>query len=187
LPLVAERGCELVLMHMRGSPADMQRDPRYRDPLAEIADFLRERVAACLQAGIELSKIVLDPGIGFGKRLEDNLDLLRRLGELRSLGRPLCLGVSRKSFIARAADGLRPGGEPDSDRSGGTAAAIALGLAGGAELLRVHDVARAVEAAAVALAVLRRPPLPPTDAAERNAFEAAGAADRLQGCSTNKS
>ncbi len=165
LPLVAKRRCDLVLMHMRGTPADMQRDPRYGDPVAEVARFLRERVAACLRAGIELQRMVLDPGIGFGKRVEHNLDLLRRLSELRSLGRPLCLGVSRKSFIAEVAGRLRTArsGEPGDalDRSGGTAAALVSCLQGGAEILRVHEVARGIEAAAVALAIAARSSLPP--------------------------
>jgi dihydropteroate synthase len=170
LGLVAEQRCELVLMHMQGSPADMQRRPSYRDPLAEIARFLRERTAASLRAGIELRRIVLDPGIGFGKLLQHNLELLRRLRELRSLGRPLCLGVSRKSFIAQATGAFRagapsPAGESPSDRSSGTAVALSFCVRGGAELLRVHEVARAIEATAVTLAVQRRGLLPAIDSA----------------------
>ncbi len=160
LPLVAERRCRYVLMHRQGDPADMQRTPRYADPVGEVQEFLRERVAACLAAGISAEAILLDPGIGFGKRLEHNLALLRRLGELRSLGLPLLVGVSRKSFIAhvtgrqaesdwrRAATTDDPGA-----RIGGTAAALTFCVQGGAELLRVHDVAVMAEAVAVARAL----------------------------------
>jgi dihydropteroate synthase len=109
LELVAEEGCEICLMHMRGTPRDMQEDPHYDEVVAEVALFLRDRVRACLNAGIGLNKIWLDPGIGFGKRLDHNLELLRGLPELRSLSRPLLLGVSRKSFIAHVTGLERPG------------------------------------------------------------------------------
>ena len=164
LPLVAQEGCELCLMHMRGTPATMQEDPRYEDVVGTVSGFLRDRVRACLIAGIELPKIILDPGIGFGKRLEHNLELLRRLPELRSLSRPLLLGVSRKSFIAhvtgekgplhqgaeRPAAGSRVHDEsqnPRLERLGGTAAAVAQCVRGGASILRVHEVGVMAEAA----------------------------------------
>ena len=156
----------ICLMHMRGDPETMQQGPRYDDPVAEIAAWLRERTAGCLKLGIPPSRIVLDPGIGFGKRLVDNLELIRRLVELRSLGRPLLVGVSRKSFIA----GLQPAaaaGEARTttgeDRLGGTAAAVARCVGGGAEILRVHDVDVMASAAAVAFA-LHRPVLDLQDA-----------------------
>jgi len=156
LELVAEAGCRYVLMHMQGLPRDMQRDPRYRDTVPEVLAFLRQRTAACLQAGIHLSKIHLDPGIGFGKRLDHNLELLRRLPELRSLGLPLLLGVSRKSFIDHL--GRRMGaGEASreaAERSGGSAAAVTACVLGGASILRVHDVHVMAEAARVAAALL---------------------------------
>ncbi|MEW6071123.1 MAG: dihydropteroate synthase [Planctomycetota bacterium] len=157
LALVAERGCGIVLMHMQGRPRDMQRAPRYVHVVAEVLAHLRERVAACLQCGIALSKIVLDPGIGFGKRLEDNLALLRGIPELRSLGRPILLGVSRKSFLGRLS-----GEEKPAERLGDTAAAVAAGVLYGAEILRVHDartMSRAVRVAA-AIADEKEPPLP---------------------------
>ena len=130
--------------------------------MAEVARFLRERAAACLKAGVERPRIVVDPGIGFGKRLDHNLALLRRLGELRSLGLPLCLGVSRKSFIGhltgseeqRDWKGLGRADRP-RDRIGGTAAALFACVSGGAEILRVHDVRIMAEALQVALALLR--------------------------------
>ncbi len=162
LPLVAERDAVYVAMHMRGTPATMQDDPRYEDPVAEVAEELRARAAACLKAGMAPSKIVLDPGIGFGKSVHHNLALLRRLVELRSLGLPLCLGVSRKSFIAHATGADVPADE----RVGGTAAAVAFCVLGGADWLRVHDVAAMSQAAAVARAIARgvHPTTPaPTD------------------------
>jgi len=134
LELVAERGCELVLMHMLGRPRDMQESPSYRDVVREVLAHLRERGAACLNRGIPTSKIIVDPGIGFGKRLEDNLALIRGLPELRSLGRPILLGMSRKSFL-----GALSGTERPDERIGETAAAVALGAFLGAEILRVHD------------------------------------------------
>jgi dihydropteroate synthase len=162
LPLVAESGCDYIAMHMRGDPLTMQRAPRYEDSVAEVCEFLRDRVAACLQAGVELQRMILDPGIGFGKRLRHNLELLQRLPELRSLGRPLCLGVSRKSFIAHATGKLHPedweGNRPTGtqDRLAGSAAAVCVSVLGGAEILRVHEVAQMAEATAIALGVSRR-------------------------------
>jgi dihydropteroate synthase len=149
LPLVAERGATFVAMHMQGTPRDMQADPRYEDVVSEVLEFLRERGAACLAAGIARERIWIDPGIGFGKTLEHNLEILRRLPELRSLGLPVLVGPSRKAFIAR----IHPPAKDDAARRGGTAAAVTLAVQGGAEILRVHDVAVMAEAAAVARAM----------------------------------
>lgn len=161
LARVAERGCDLCLMHMQGTPRDMQANPTYGDVVDEVLAFLRARVAACLKAGIDISRISVDPGIGFGKRLEHNLELLRRLPELRSLGLPLLLGVSRKSFIAHV---TRAAGRPSSEadgradgRVGGTAAAVVAAVLGGARWLRVHDVRTMGEAARVAAALRAAP------------------------------
>jgi dihydropteroate synthase len=151
LPLVAERGATIVLMHMQGQPRDMQKDPRYGDVVSEVLEFLRGRAAACLEAGIERGRVWIDPGIGFGKTLEHNLELLRALAELRSLGQPLVLGPSRKSFIAA----LHPPAKADTTRLGGTAAALAFGVQGGVDVFRVHDVAPMREAIAVAGAIAR--------------------------------
>jgi dihydropteroate synthase len=167
--VVAAAGCDYVLMHRQGDPATMQVAPRYDDVLAEVARFLRERAAACLAAGVAEERLLVDPGIGFGKRLEHNLDLLARLGELRSLGLPLLVGPSRKSFIAhvtglqREADWRAEARRDDPrDRLGGTAAAITFCVAAGARVLRIHDVAVLSEAAAVARALRERPsPLDP--------------------------
>lgn len=148
LPLVAERRCDVVLMHMQGAPRTMQDAPTYGDVVADVCEHLRARVAACLQAGIDLPRILVDPGIGFGKRLEHNLALLRRLPELRSLGRPLVLGVSRKSFLGELTGEAVP-----ARRLAATAAAVAACVCGGAAVLRVHDVKEMRDASTVAAAL----------------------------------
>ncbi len=136
LPLVAERGATCVLMHMQGSPRSMQSNPAYVDVVREVADFLRERVDAALSVGVDRERIWIDPGIGFGKTLEHNLELLVRLPELSELGLPICLGVSRKSFIAALESASHAPPSPAEARLGGTAAAVALGvLGGGREIL----------------------------------------------------
>jgi dihydropteroate synthase len=146
--LCAERGAGLVLMHMRGEPRTMQEDPRYDDVVEDVKAFLAERLEAAVVAGVDEERVWLDPGIGFGKTLEHNLELLRRLGELRELGRPLVVGTSRKSFIGKV-DGSAVG-----ERLGGTIASSVLAMAEGADVLRVHDVAEAAQALRVAGAIL---------------------------------
>jgi dihydropteroate synthase len=147
-PLCAERGAGLVLMHMRGTPRTMQEDPRYDDVVEDVRAFLAERLEAAVAVGVAEERIWLDPGIGFGKTLEHNLELLRRLGELRDLGRPLVVGTSRKSFIG-AIDPSEAG-----ERIGGTIASSVLAAEAGAEMLRVHDVAEVSQALTVATAIL---------------------------------
>jgi dihydropteroate synthase len=147
-PLCAERDAGLVLMHMQGNPRTMQENPVYDDVVDDVKAFLAERVEAAIAAGIDEERIWLDPGIGFGKTLEHNLELLRRLGELRSLGRPLVIGASRKSFIG-AIDNSSA-----SERLGGTIASSVLAAAEGVDVLRVHDVAEVGQAMRVAAAVL---------------------------------
>lgn len=149
LAVVAKHGAGYVAMHMQGDPRTMQDAPRYDDVVAEVTDFLRERCFCALDAGVPRETLWIDPGIGFGKTLEHNLELLRRLPELRSLGLPILLGVSRKAFITK----ITGVDTPPAQRIGGTAAAIALGVVGGAEILRVHDVAVMREAALVARAI----------------------------------
>jgi len=147
LTTVAEHDCPYVAMHMRGTPRDMQDAPRYDDPVHEILCWLRERARLCLDAGIRHSNLILDPGIGFGKRPEDNVALVRRTPELRSLGLPILSGVSRKAFL-----GQLTGIEAPDARLGATAAAVSLCVAGGAEILRVHDVELCAQVIAVSSA-----------------------------------
>lgn len=135
LRVAAEANAPVVLMHMLGDPRTMQRDPRYADVVGEVAAFLDERAAAAAVAGVPRDRIVVDPGFGFGKTREHNLVLLRRLREFRCLGFPILAGTSRKSFI-----GATLGGLPVEDRLSGTAATVALAVANGAGLVRVHDV-----------------------------------------------
>ncbi len=132
--LCAGSGCWVVLMHMLGTPRTMQEDPRYEDVVDEVKAFLAERIESALAAGIDEQRIWVDPGIGFGKTAEHNVALLRRLGELHDLGRPILVGTSRKSFIGRLS------GREVGERLGGTIAANVLAVARGAEMLRVHDV-----------------------------------------------
>jgi dihydropteroate synthase len=146
--LCAERGATVVLMHMRGEPRTMQEDPRYEDVVAEVKAFLAERLETAVAAGIDEERVWLDPGIGFGKTGAHNVELLRRLGELRELGRPLVVGTSRKSFIG-AVDG-----SPPDQRLGGTIASSLLAAAEGADVLRVHDVTEVRQALTVATAIL---------------------------------
>ena len=136
----AERGVGVVLMHMPGSPRTMQEDPRYEDVVDDVKRFLASRVEFAIGAGIDEERIWLDPGIGFGKTLEHNLELLRRLGELREMGRPLAIGTSRKSFIGKV------DGSAVDERIGGSLASAMLAAAEGADVLRVHDVAATAQA-----------------------------------------
>jgi dihydropteroate synthase len=146
--LCAEREAVVVLMHMLGTPRTMQDEPRYGDVVEEVKAFLAERLEAAVAAGIGEERVWLDPGIGFGKTAAHNFELLRRLGELRELGRPLVVGTSRKSFIGRA------DGSPPDERIGGTIASSVLAAAEGADILRIHDVAEVRQALTVADAVL---------------------------------
>jgi dihydropteroate synthase len=148
--LCAERGVEVVLMHMQGSPRTMQENPIYEDVVEDVKAFLAERVEFAVARGIAEQRIWIDPGIGFGKTLAHNLDLLRRLSELSELGRPLVVGPSRKAFIGKI------DGSPADQRLGGTIAACVAALEGGASMLRVHDVVEVAQALRVAEAILGR-------------------------------
>jgi len=144
LDVAARAGATVVLGHLRGVPATMQDAPRFDDVVAEVGDELAARVAAAEAAGVAPDRIVVDPGIGFGKRLEDNLALLARSGELAArLGRPLLVGPSRKGFLGALT------GDPVDRRDTATAAACAVAVFAGANALRVHDVAAGVRAASV--------------------------------------
>jgi dihydropteroate synthase len=146
--LCAERDAGLILMHMQGTPRTMQANPTYGDVVDDVRAFLAERIALAVEAGVSERRIWVDPGIGFGKTLEHNLELLQRLGELRSLGSPIVVGTSRKSFIGKI------DGSAADDRAGGTIASSILAAAEGADVLRVHDVAEVAQAARVAAAIL---------------------------------
>jgi dihydropteroate synthase len=140
--VVAESGAYLCLMHMLGAPRSMQDDPRYEDVVSDVAAFLEERLAFAVQAGVAEERICLDPGIGFGKTVEHNLELIARLDELRALGRPLLVGASRKRFTGRIL------GDPDA-LTGPVSVALAMSVLAyqrGASLFRVHDVRPHVEA-----------------------------------------
>jgi dihydropteroate synthase len=145
---VADQGLDCCLMHMLGDPRTMQQDPRYDDVVSDIKAFLEERMTAAVAAGVAEERIQLDPGIGFGKTLEHNLELLRRLDELAALGRPLVIGTSRKSFLGKLT------GRDVTERAYATAATSVLAFERGARVFRVHDVAATADALAVAAATL---------------------------------
>src|SRR3954453_3221502 len=146
--VVAERGVDCCLMHMLGPPRTMQQDARYDDVVSEVKAFLEERLGHAVGAGVAEERIMLDPGIGFGKTVEHNLALIARLDELVALGRPVVFGVSRKSFLGRLT------GREADDRAVATAAANVLALERGATVFRVHDVPETLDALTVAAATL---------------------------------
>jgi dihydropteroate synthase len=150
--VVAERDAYACLMHMQGKPRTMQADPRYDDVVSNVKGFLEERLAFAVSQGIAEERVCLDPGIGFGKTVEHNFELIRRLDELLALGRPILLGISRKSSLGRIM------GDPEA-RTGTTAASVGAAVAAyerGASILRVHDVREHVEALSAAQAVAGR-------------------------------
>ena len=150
--LVEERGAPLILMHMLGTPRNMQRDPRYDDVVGEIAAFLDERVRAAEACGVARDQIAIDPGFGFGKALAHNLDILYRLEAFQALGRPVLAGTSRKAMLGAILD------RPVADRLHGTLATVAAAIERGASIVRVHDVQPAVDVARVMAAVHGRAP-----------------------------
>jgi len=147
LDTVARSGAAVCLMHMQGSPRTMQANPVYRDVVAEVREFLAARAQACLAAGIARDRIVIDPGFGFGKTVEHNLQLLARLDSLAALGYPVLAGWSRKSSLGRIT------GRPAEDRLASSVAAALLAVERGARIVRVHDVAATRDALAVLAAV----------------------------------
>jgi dihydropteroate synthase len=147
LEAVAASDAAVCLMHMQGSPRTMQADPVYADVAAEVRDFLAARAEACVQAGIARDRIVVDPGFGFGKRVDHNLTLLARLGEIAALGFPVLAGWSRKSSLGRIT------GRPAEERLAGSLAAALIAVQRGARIVRVHDVAATRDALAVLAAV----------------------------------
>jgi dihydropteroate synthase len=149
LAVAAEANAPVVIMHMLGEPRTMQKDPKYTDVVGDITGFLAERAEAAVAAGIPRDRIVVDPGFGFGKTREHNLVLLARLREFKCLGFPILAGTSRKSFI-----GATLGDLPVEDRLEGTAATVALAVANGASIIRVHDVREMRRVASMVEAVL---------------------------------
>jgi len=145
--LARERGCEVVIMHMKGTPRDMQLNPQYRDVVAEIMEFFQERIQWAADMGIDRSRLILDPGIGFGKTVEHNLTLLREAGRFKELGCRVLVGHSRKSFIGKLLD------LPVAARDNATAALSCLLAASGVDILRVHDVGATRQAVELAWAV----------------------------------
>jgi dihydropteroate synthase len=148
--LVAARGAGIVLMHMKGTPADMQIEPRYEDVMKQIIVFLAARVTDAVKAGVSRERIIIDPGIGFGKTTAHNLEILRRLGELRALGQPVMVGPSRKRFIGEIL-----GIENPRERLHGTLAVVASCVLADVECVRVHDVAACWHVATICAAVRR--------------------------------
>jgi dihydropteroate synthase len=148
--LVAEREADLCLMHMLGTPRTMQAQAHYDDVVTDVKAFLAARIEAAIAAGIAPERIEVDPGIGFAKTIDHNLELLHRLRELTDLGRPIVLGTSRKSFLGKIT------GRETAERVPATLATIVMGYERGAEVFRVHDVAPARDALAVAAATLAR-------------------------------
>jgi len=148
--VVAQTGAGLALMHMRGTPKTMQQAPRYDDVVGEVAQFLAERACFAIEHGVAKDRLVVDPGIGFGKTLDHNLDLLANLRVFTELGYPLLVGPSRKGFIGQLTD------QSVEARGWGTAGAVALAVEHGASILRVHDVGSMKDVAKVTVAIARR-------------------------------
>ena len=151
--LCEETGVGIVIMHMLENPRSMQSDPTYDDVVGDVAAFLRDRTAAAIERGIEPSRIVVDPGIGFGKTFDHNLSLLRGIDKLGN-GQPVLVGTSRKSFLGSILEQAGRPSEP-ADRDTATAATVALAVASGAAVVRVHNAASAVDAARTADAIVR--------------------------------
>jgi dihydropteroate synthase len=148
--VIADHGAALAIMHIKGTPRDMQQNPVYDDVIGEIRGYLAEGVEIALKAGVDREKILVDPGIGFGKTLEHNLVILNRLQEFRVLGRPILIGTSRKRFIGTVLGILAP-----EQRIEGTAATVAIAIERGARVVRVHDVAQMARVARMTDAILR--------------------------------
>jgi dihydropteroate synthase len=148
-PLAARLGVPVILMHIQGTPRNMQVDPHYDDPVAEVKASLESSIDRAVGAGVDPERIVIDPGIGFGKRVDDNLLLLKHLRDFYDLGRPVLVGVSRKAFIGEVTK------RPVSDRLAGSIGAAAAAVMAGAHMVRVHDVAETRDAVAVVDAIRR--------------------------------
>ncbi len=150
--LAAEKDVPVVVMHMKGTPRDMQKNPTYEDVIAEVCNWLGDQAKRAVQGGLSKNRILIDPGIGFGKTLEHNLEILRRLAEFKSLGHPIVLGTSRKAFIGAIL------GLPSDERVEGTLATVVYGITQGANIVRVHDVKEVARACRIADAITDRKP-----------------------------
>lgn len=148
--IIAERNVPVILMHMKGKPLTMQKNPYYKNVITEVSQFLKERIDFATSRGIKETNILIDPGIGFGKRLEDNLTIIRELKKFQTLYKPIVLGVSRKSFIGTVLD------LPTEERLLGTAASVTAAIMNGAHILRVHDVAEMAQVIKMTDAILRQ-------------------------------
>ncbi|MEW6410728.1 MAG: dihydropteroate synthase [Nitrospirota bacterium] len=147
--VVADSGIPVVIMHMKGTPKDMQVNPTYNNVVSEVIEFLKERIKVAIDEGVSKDKIIIDPGIGFGKTVEHNIVILRRLDEFKVLGRPILIGTSRKSFIGKILD------LEVNERIEGTAATVAVAILKGAALIRAHDVKEMVRVARMTDAIIR--------------------------------
>jgi len=147
--LAASTGAPVVLMHILGEPRTMQESPRYDDVIDDMRAYFEARIELGVKAGCDIDQFVIDPGIGFGKTVDHNYEIMQRLAELRSLGCPILLGTSRKSFIGAVLD------KPATERVWGTAATVALGIASGADIVRVHDVGEMVDVCRITERILR--------------------------------
>lgn len=148
--VIAKHKATVVIMHIKGTPKNMQQNPAYEALIPEIMDYFRKSIAIGVRAGIDENKIIIDPGIGFGKSLEHNLEIINSIKEFKLLGKPILIGPSRKSFIGKIL-----GNESPDERLEGTAAAVAISILNGANIIRVHDVKYMAKVAKVADAVLR--------------------------------
>lgn len=148
--VAAKADVPVVLMHMRGTPENMQSDPRYDSLISEIISFLETRIQVAIDAGISPERIIIDPGIGFGKTVAHNLEIIRRLGEFKSLEKPILMGTSRKSFIGKVL------GTSSDSRLEGTAATVAVSIVNGADIVRVHNVKEMARVARMADAIVQK-------------------------------
>jgi len=147
--VLREYKAPVIIMHIKGTPKNMQNNPEYKDVVREITEFLRERIQFLENSGIESEKIIIDPGIGFGKKLEHNIAIIRRLAELKQLKKPILIGLSRKSMI-----GMILGGGPPEERLTGTIALNTIALMNGASIIRVHDIKEGVQTCRIVEAII---------------------------------
>ena len=148
-PVAARHDVPLILMHMKGTPENMQQNPHYRDLISEISQFLKDAIDRSVKAGVREELIIVDPGIGFGKTFDHNLEIIKKLGQFKSLGRPLLLGTSNKAFIGHILD------KGVDERDTGSMASVAAGVMNGAQMVRVHNVKMGVETVKVIDAIRR--------------------------------